>query len=79
VSALRAYLAARGLKADWKALDEMPTGELVDALAAMCPFAPAEKQALLEVRDGPERARLLLSLFSMGGGPDDGAAGRALN
>lgn len=79
IEALKRYLAERGLKADWKSLDEMRTAELVDSLAAMCPFTPAEKQALLEARDGPERARMLMSLFSMGGGPENGERKRALN
>jgi uncharacterized protein len=65
LAALRAYLAARGLGADWKALDSMPQGRLVDTLSTLCPFAPTEKQALLEAPDEPARGETLLVLLRL--------------
>jgi Lon protease-like protein len=43
-----------------------PAEALVNALAMMCPFAPAEKQALLEAPGFHERASTLLALLEMG-------------
>src|SRR5205823_2757542 len=38
---------------------------LVTPIAMLCPFAPSEKQALLEAPDLDERARLLIALVEM--------------
>ena len=65
LTALRAYLTARGLGADWKALDSMPEERLVGALSTLCPFAPTEKQALLEAPDEPARGETLLALLRL--------------
>jgi Lon protease-like protein len=62
----RSFLAARGLEADWKAMEATPDTELVASLAMGCPFAPQEKQALLECPTTIERAALLQALLEMG-------------
>ena len=72
VSALRAYFAARGFDANWDAIDEMPDDALVVTLAMICPFEPAEKQALLEAPTPSERAATLLTLLRMGSHPAQG-------
>ena len=46
--ALRRYCAVRGVEADWGEMQGLPPAVLVNLLAMMCPFQPAEKQALLE-------------------------------
>ena len=66
VDALRAYFATRGFDANWEAIDEMPDDALVSTLSMVCPFDPAEKQALLEAPDTTERAATLLTLLRMG-------------
>jgi len=66
VEALRAYFAARGFDANWEAIDEMPDDALVSTLAMVCPFDPAEKQALLEAPGTTDRAATLLTLLRMG-------------
>lgn len=66
IEALKTYLSARRLAADWTALDAVRNEPLVNALAMLCPFAPGEKQALLEAPDLAERCRLLIALFEMG-------------
>ena len=66
VDALRAYFAARGFDANWEAIDEMPDEALVSTLAMVCPFDPAEKQALLEAPGTADRASTLLTLLRMG-------------
>ncbi len=66
VEALRAYFAARGFDANWEAIDEMPDEALVSTLSMVCPFDPAEKQALLEAPNTADRAATLLTLLRMG-------------
>ena len=67
LAALKAYLASRDMQADWNSVMTAPAEALVNALAMMCPFAPAEKQALLEAPSFLERASTLLALLEMGG------------
>ena len=66
VAALKSYLARNDFAADWKAVEGTCTADLVVLLAAMCPFTPIEKQALLEASDAAERGRVLTSLLAMG-------------
>lgn len=78
VGALRAYFSARGYEANWDAINEMPDDALVVTLAMVCPFEPAEKQALLEAQSQSDRAETLLALLRMGSHPlQDGSPGRA--
>ncbi len=77
VDALRAYFTARGFDANWDAINEMPDDALVVTLAMVCPFDPAEKQALLEAPGLTDRAATLLALLQMGAhSPDAGRQGR---
>ncbi len=76
--ALRTYFTARGFEANWDAIDEMPDGMLVSTLAMVCPFDPAEKQALLEAPTTEERSKALLALLRIGAhASNDDNAGRA--
>lgn len=67
LAALKSYLANRDMKADWKSVMTAPGEALVNALAMMCPFDPAEKQALLEARTFHDRASTLVALLEMSG------------
>ena len=51
LKALAAFLKANNLKADWEGIENAPNEALVNALAMMSPYGPAEKQALLEAPD----------------------------
>jgi Lon protease-like protein len=62
--ALRPYLDARGLSADWEAIHNADDESLVITLASALPFEPAEKQALLEASTLAERAQTLAALMS---------------
>ena len=62
---LKDYLSRRDLKADWKSVMGAPPETLVNALAMLCPFEPAEKQALLEAPSWDERVDTLLALLDM--------------
>ena len=73
IAAFRQYAAANGLETDWSALEEASLETLVHALASGCPFAPMEKQALLEAPTLAERASALTALLEFGSAP--GGAG----
>jgi len=62
---LRNFFTQRQVQADWSAIDQAPGEHLVTSIAMMCPFAPNEKQALLEAPTLDERARLLTALIEM--------------
>jgi Lon protease-like protein len=62
---LRRFFEQRQLQADWSAIDQAPGEHLVTSIAMMCPFAPNEKQALLEAKTFGERASLLTALIEM--------------
>ncbi len=60
-----AYLKAHNLDADWEAVGRASNETLVNALAMMAPFGPAEKQALLEAPDLRARAETLVAITEM--------------
>ena len=78
--ALRPYLDARGLAADWEAVQSADDEGLVTALSGALPFDPPEKQALLEAPTLAERAQTLAALMSFAVGPNgiggSGSSGR---
>jgi len=67
LAALKLYLNHRDLQADWKSVTSAPPEALVNALSMMCPFEPAEKQALLEAPGFAERAATLVAILEMAG------------
>jgi hypothetical protein len=72
LGALKDYLALRELKADWKSVISAPPETLVNALAMLCPFGPAEKQALIEAPGWTERVETLMILLEMASSPATG-------
>lgn len=66
LAALREFARARDLELDLDRLETLPGVTLLNGLAVALPFAPAEKQALLEAEDPGQRRELLLSLMGMG-------------
>jgi uncharacterized protein len=65
VAALKPFFRRHGITADLAAIAAAPADRLVTSLAMLCPFAPSEKQALLEAPTGSERAALLTTLVEM--------------
>ena len=63
--AAKAFFHLNKLDANWDAIKETPDDRLVTALSMICPFAPPEKQGLLECIDTGERARVLTALMEM--------------
>ncbi len=62
LAALSDFLKVNKLKADWKGIEEAPNEALVNALAMMSPYGPAEKQAMLEAPDLKTRAEILVAV-----------------
>jgi Lon protease-like protein len=60
--ALKDFMKANDLKADWQDIDKAPNEALVNALSMMSPYGPPEKQALLEAPDLKTRAELLVAI-----------------
>jgi uncharacterized protein len=60
--ALADFMKANDLKADWEDIEKAPNEALVNALAMMSPYGPAEKQALLEAPDLKTRAEILVAI-----------------
>jgi Lon protease-like protein len=78
LAALRGYFDRQGLTADWDTIGEMDDPTLLTALCMMCPFAPSEKQALLEAESLAQRTEILQTLleFGMHGSDPEGGAQR---
>lgn len=62
LAALREFLDANNLSADWDGIQRAPNEALVNALSMMSPYGPAEKQALLEAPDLKTRAEVLIAI-----------------
>lgn len=68
LNAFATYLQRRNLSTDWEAIGKAPSDELFATIAMICPFAPNEKQALMEAPDPKSRAELLAALLEMDAG-----------
>ena len=65
VRGLRLFFGQRQIEADWSMIEKAPAEHLVSSIAMLCPFAPSEKQALLEAATLDARAELLTALIEM--------------
>jgi uncharacterized protein len=79
LAALRRYFSHRGIDANWAAIERLSDDVLVTTLSMICPFEPAEKQALLEASTDTERAAALLTLLQMGALAQDPSSGRSVS
>lgn len=79
LTTLRGYFAHRGIDANWDTIQRLADDALVTTLAMVCPFEPAEKQALLETATDAERASTLLALLQMGALAQDASSGRSVS
>jgi Lon protease-like protein len=75
LGALGPYFRARGIEANWAAIEQTADALLVTTLSMVCPFDVREKQALLEASTPADRAAMLIALMEMdrlgGGAPAD--------
>jgi hypothetical protein len=65
LAALRPYFRARGIEANWEAIEATGDAMLVTTLCMVCPFDVREKQALLEAEGAEARAGMLIALMQM--------------
>ena len=65
LAVLTDFLKANNLKVDWAGIEAAPNEALVNALAMMSPYGPAEKQAMLEAPDLKTRAEILIAVTEM--------------
>ncbi|WP_458094194.1 LON peptidase substrate-binding domain-containing protein [Roseomonas sp. WA12] len=72
LDALRTYFRAKGIEANWEAIDRLDDQALITTLAMLCPFEPAEKQALLEAEDHVARGAMLTAMLQMDSLPGPG-------
>lgn len=56
------YMEANHIQADWEIIAEVSNSALVNALSVIVPFAPAEKQALLEAPDLKTRSETMIAI-----------------
>lgn len=70
---LARYFEAQGLSTDWDSLKEAEDELLINSLSMLCPFDPADKQALLEAPSLATRRETLVTLieFALAGGPGE--------
>jgi hypothetical protein len=69
---LRRYLDHRGLGVEWDVVAAAPGPALINSLCMALPFAPVEKQALLEAPDLEERRAALAALLQIDAASDTG-------
>ena len=79
LTALRGYFNHRRFEANWDVIKRLDDDNLVVTLAMVCPFEPAEKQALLEAPGQAERAAALLVLLQMGALAPNSPGGRSVS
>ncbi len=78
LAALKRFLEARQLRADWTSISRSATEPLVNSLSVMSPYGPEEKQALLEAPTLKARADMLIALAEMELAAGGGTSGSTL-
>jgi uncharacterized protein len=76
--ALKTYLEARNMRADWGEVAKQSNETLVNSLSIVAPYGAQEKQALLEARDLKARAEMLVALAEMELAAGAGGSGSTL-
>ncbi|MEH6654111.1 MAG: LON peptidase substrate-binding domain-containing protein [Loktanella salsilacus] len=73
MNALCRYFDDQGLKTDWDQLGDAEDELLINSLSMLCPFAPEDKQALLEAPSLSTRRETLMTLieYALRGGDDE--------
>lgn len=63
VAAFRAFSERNGMTVNWEEVDKLPGIVLLNSLSMSLPYAPQEKQALLEAASPEARAETLIALL----------------
>jgi Lon protease-like protein len=65
VELMRIYFKKNAISVDWTVVKTAPDEVLLPTIIMICPFAPNEKQALLEAGTFTARAEMLMALLEM--------------
>jgi Lon protease-like protein len=65
IKLLEIYFKKNAISVDWNVVQSAPNDVLLPTLIMICPFAPNEKQALLEADSFAARASMLTTLLEM--------------
>lgn len=65
VEKFQEYLGRHELYVDWDMAEDVPDHRFYTLLAMICPFSPAEKQALLEAPDFEQRCRMMKCMMDI--------------
>lgn len=74
-ASIKTFFKQREMENFWPSMEHFPGEILINSLSMLCPFPPAEKQALLEAATLAERAHLLTALIEMTTASNGGPAG----
>ena len=74
-ASIKSFFKQREMENFWPSMEHFPAEILINSLAMICPFPPAEKQALLEAPSLLERAQLLTALIEMTNAAHGGPTG----
>ena len=72
---IRQYVDIQGYNVDWDVIENTDTETLIHASSTLAPWAPNEKQALLEAPDIDSRYQTLIALYEMAIAQAGGAGG----
>ncbi|MEL0293823.1 MAG: LON peptidase substrate-binding domain-containing protein [Alphaproteobacteria bacterium] len=72
LSVMKRYFEVMGYEADWDQIEQSGNEQILNTLAAVCPFDVAEKQALLEAQGLSKRADILIAIMEMALHNEDG-------
>lgn len=75
--ALKSYLNARDIEADWSSLETAQPESVINTLAMLCPFCPEEKQVLLEAETLSDRGQALLAILELSAASSSAPGGSA--
>jgi Lon protease-like protein len=65
IDLLQTYFKKHSISVDWNVVQNAPNDVLLPTIIMICPFAPNEKQALLEAENFAKRADMLVTLLEM--------------
>jgi len=65
ITVMKRYFDMKGFETDWTQIEKSGNQALLATLSMVCPFAVAEKQALLEADTLSHRADLLIAMMEM--------------
>ena len=69
IDLMRIYFKKNSISVDWSVVKNAPDDILLPTIVMICPFAPNEKQALLEAESFGARAKMLMTLLEIAAMP----------